>query len=77
MAKPPLWIILTYIIEYLETEERQSLTCPLYGDYLKKVAMKRNCSMTKGFPEKSSYRRNEQVYQGVKCKAPWALQWTG
>ena len=29
------------------------------------------------FPEKSSWCRNEQVCQWVKCKAVWAVRWTG
>ena len=28
-----------------------------------------NCSVAECFPEKSSWRRNEQVCQGLKCKA--------
>ena len=27
-----------------------------------------NCSVAEGFSEKSSWCKNEQVYQGVKCK---------
>ena len=35
------------------------------------------CSFTESFPEQSSCCRNEQVCQGVKCIALWAVQRTG
>ena len=39
--------------------------------------LRSNCSVAECVPEKSSWCRNEQVCQGVKCKALCAVQWTG
>ena len=52
---------------------------PFYRQWRKYVSewsSRSNCSVAECFPEKSSWYRNEQVCQGVKCKALWLVRRT-